>query len=86
MSAYFSRNVLDSHTVRGITVASATCKGSYEQMDEVMAAVAQWVRDNNYQFDGPAFNIYHVSPYETSDAREFITEYTSPFGKNEPAK
>lgn len=68
-------------TLPEVTVASATCKGSYEQMYAVMAAVASWVTDNGYEFDGPAFNIYHVSPHETSDPNEFVTEVCYPVKK-----
>ena len=64
-----------------VLVASATCKGAYDQMDEVMSAVAQWVSDNGYVFSGPAFNIYHVSPYETSDPDEYVTEVCYPVRK-----
>ena len=64
-----------------VTVASATCKGSYEQMGDVMAAVAAWVRDNGYEWNGPAFNIYHVSPHETDDPNEFVTEICYPVRK-----
>lgn len=64
-----------------VTAACATCKGSYDQMGEVMAAVAGWVTDNGYEFDGPAFNIYHVSPHETSDPNEFVTEVCYPVRK-----
>lgn len=68
-------------TLPPVTVASATCKGSYEQLNAVMASVATWARDNGYEFDGPAFNIYHVSPHETSDANEFVTEVCYPVQK-----
>lgn len=68
-------------TLPEVTVASATCKGSYEQMNAIMAAVASWVTDNGYEFDGPAFNIYHVSPHETSDPNEFVTEVCYPVRK-----
>ena len=61
-----------------VTVASAICRGSYDQRRGVMAAVAGWVTDNGYEFDGPAFNIYHVSPHETSDPNEFVTEVCYP--------
>jgi len=64
-----------------VTVASAVCKGSYDQMSDVMTAVVQWVTDNGYAFDGPAFNIYHVSPHETSDPEEFVTEVCYPVRK-----
>ena len=64
-----------------VTVASATCKGSYVQLNEVMAFVAGWVTDNGYEFNGPAFNIYHVSPHETSDPEAFVTEICYPVKK-----
>lgn len=64
-----------------VTVASAVCKGSYDQMGDIMAAVAQWVCGNGYAFDGPAFNIYHVSPYETQNPDEFVTEVCYPVKK-----
>lgn len=69
-------------TLPQVTVASAVCKGSYDQMNHAMAAVAQWVTDNGYAFSGPAFLIYHVSPHETADADEFVTEICYPVQKN----
>lgn len=51
------------------------------QLDAVMAAVASWVTDNGYAFDGPTFNIYHVSPHETDDPDEFVTEVCYPVRK-----
>lgn len=68
-------------TLPEVTVASAVCKGSYSQMDDIMSAVAQWVLNNGYEFNGPAFNIYHVSPHETSDPNEFVTEVCYPVKK-----
>ena len=65
-------------TLPPVTFASATYRGSYELMDEVNAAVATWVRDNGYAFDGPAFFIYHISPHETSNPEEFVTEICYP--------
>ena len=68
-------------TVPAVQVASAVCKGSYDQMGEVNAAVASWVEANGYAFDGPMFNIYHVSPHETNDPNEFVTEVCYPVRK-----
>lgn len=68
-------------TLPPVTVASATCKGPYSQLDAVMTAVASWVTDNGYAFDGPAFNIYYVSPHETDDPDEFVTEVCYPVRK-----
>jgi DNA-binding transcriptional MerR regulator len=64
-----------------VLVASATYKGSYEEMDKVNEAVANWVQDNCYDFDGPAFNIYHVSPHETQNPEEWVTEVCYPVKK-----
>lgn len=69
-------------TLPPVMVASATCKGSYSQLDTVMNAVAAWVTDNGYAFSGPAFNIYYVSPHETDDPNEFVTEVCYPVRKN----
>lgn len=68
-------------TLPEVTAASVTFKGSYEQMGEVNAAVAAWIADNGYAFDGPLFNIYHVSPHETSNPDEFVTEVCCPVRK-----
>lgn len=65
-------------TLEPVTVAAASCKGPYDQLYALMAAVAQWVTDNGYELDGPVFNIYHVSPHETDDPDEFVTEVCYP--------
>ena len=68
-------------TMPKVEVASAVCKGSYDQIGEVNAAVAAWVEANGYAFDGTAFNIYHVSPHETRNPDEFVTEVCYPIKK-----
>ena len=61
-------------TVPAAHIASATFKGPYEQTPEVTQTVAKWVRDNGYEFDGPSFIIYHVSPHEAKNPEEYVTE------------
>lgn len=68
-------------TVPPVQIASATYKGSYEQINEVNEAVANWVRDNNYEFDGVSFCIYHVSPAQTQNPDELVTEVCYPVKK-----
>lgn len=68
-------------TVEPILMASATYKGSYDQVSEVNEVVANWVRDNDYVFDGLSFLIYHVSPYETKNPEEWVTEVCYPVRK-----
>ena len=68
-------------TLPEVTFASATYQGSYSLINEVTAAVVQWIADNGYEYDGPAFFIYHVSPHETSNPEEFVTEICYPVKK-----
>ena len=64
-----------------VTVASATYRGGYQLIGAVSAAVAAWMRDNGYSLCGPAFYIYHVSPHETDNPDEFVTEVCYPVEK-----
>lgn len=68
-------------TVSPILIASSTFKGSYNQITDVNAAVANWVKDNNYEFNGPTFCIYHVGPAQTQNPDEMITEVCFPVKK-----
>jgi effector-binding domain-containing protein len=61
-------------TVPAVEIASATYKGSYEQMPAVNHAVASWVQDNGYEFNDMMFCIYHVSPNQTQNPDEYVTE------------
>ena len=61
-------------TVPAVEFASAVIKGSYEQLTSVNSAVAQWICDNGYEFDGMMFCIYHVSPAQTQNPDEYVTE------------
>ena len=65
-------------TLPAIKVASCVIKGSYAQMGEATAAVASWINENGYQVNGPMFNIYHVSPNETQNPDEYVTELCFP--------
>lgn len=68
-------------TLPAVTAATAVCRDSYEQMDGAMASVAEWVHDNGYAFSGPASLIYHVSPHETDNPDEYVTEICFPVEK-----
>lgn len=61
-------------TVPAVEIASATHKGSYEQLTTVHQAVANRVRDNGYAFGDMMFCIYHASPGETQNPDEYVTE------------
>ena len=61
-------------TLPSVKVASCMVKGGYDQMPEVYGAVISWVNDNGYECAGSMFNIYHVSPHETQDPDDYVTE------------
>lgn len=70
-------------TAPAVEIASATYKGGYEQLTPVNHSVANWVNDNGYEFNGPMFCIYHVSPAQTSDPNELVTEVCYPVKKRQ---
>ena len=68
-------------TAPAVEIASATYKGSYTQLTDVNNSVAEWVNDNGYEFNGPMFCIYHVSPAQTQNPDELVTEVCFPVTK-----
>lgn len=68
-------------TVPAVEIASATYKGSYDQLTQVHQTVAKWVNDNGYEFQSPMFCIYHVSPAQTQNVDELVTEVCYPIKK-----
>lgn len=68
-------------TVEPILMASATYQGNYDQVTRVNEAVAHWIHDNGYEYDGASFCIYHVSPNDVSDPDKMVTEVCFPVKK-----
>lgn len=68
-------------TVEPMEIASAIFKGSYDKFDEVNEAIANWICDNNYEFNGAMFNIYHVGPATEKNPEEWVTEVCYPVKK-----
>lgn len=68
-------------TLPAVTVASCTYKGCYDMIGQVYAAIIEWANGNGYSFTGPMFNIYHVSPRDTADPNEYVTEVCYPVQK-----
>lgn len=59
-------------------IVSCIVKGSYDQFADVNKEIASWVEENNYQFSGPMFNIYYVSPGQTNNEDDYLTEVCYP--------
>ena len=79
--AYPDTEHVKFRTLPAVTYAGCTFKGGYEQINDVIAALTAWVEANGYQYDGPMFDIYHVSPHETDDPSQFVTEVCYPVKK-----
>lgn len=65
-------------TEPAVTAASMIFEGSYEQFSEVYSAIALWVDENGYEFCGAMMDPYHVSPHETQNPMEWVTEVCCP--------
>lgn len=59
-------------------VVSVVFKGSYSQIASVNVAVAEWLEKNKYEIHGQTFTIYHNSPGNCADDKDFITELCFP--------
>ncbi len=67
--------------VEPVQMASATYKGSYDQITRASEAVANWIEANGYDFDGASFCIYHVSPHDAASPEQLVTEVCYPVKK-----
>ena len=65
-------------TLPAVKVASCIIKGNYDQMGEAYATAASWIKANGHKMNGPMFNIYHVSPAQTKNPEEYVTEACFP--------
>lgn len=65
-------------TLPAVKVASCIVKGSYDQMVDAYATVVSWIKENGYNMNGHMFNIYHVSPAQTQNPDEYVTEVCFP--------
>ena len=55
--------------------------GKLTEDTDVYAAVIAWMEANGYEPAESMFNIYHVSPHETQNPDEFVTEICYPVKK-----
>lgn len=67
--------------VAPITVASAILTGSYALLREINESIANWISDNEYEFDGSMFTIYHVGPATEPNPDHWVTEVCYPVKK-----
>ena len=70
-------------TEPAVQVASVTFRGGYEQVSGVYARLAQWAGETGCALRGPMFEIYHVSPHETQNPDEWVTEVCCPIGETD---
>ena len=68
-------------TIPAVRCATVIHRGSYSTINDAYVAVAEWIHENGFRPAGNMFNIYHVSPHETSDSTKFVTEICYPIEK-----
>ena len=68
-------------TLAAVTYAGCAFKGGYGQINDVIGALTAWIEANGYTYDGPMFDIYHVSPRDTQGPSQFVTEVCYPVCK-----
>ena len=83
---YHDKEHVRFKTEPAVCVASAIHYGSYETISDASAAVAAWVEKNGYQMCGVMFNVYHVSPHETQNPDELVTEVCIPVKRRDSAE
>ncbi len=64
-------------------IVSVVFKGSYSQISSINRQVAEWLEKNLYEISGQSFSIYHNSPGNCVNDKEFITELCFPIRKIE---
>lgn len=62
-------------------VVSVIFKGSYQQFPSINKMVAEWLEKNELKINGLKFTIYHNSPGNCTDDKDFITEICFPVQK-----
>ena len=62
------------YTASELDVVSVTFRGDYDQQPQVSRAIANWLETSDFEIDGPMISIFHVTPYETDNSEDWITE------------
>ncbi len=66
-------------TLPAVKAASCIVNGSYDQISDATAAAMSWIHANGYKMsDDAMFCIYHVSPADTRNPEEYVTELCFP--------
>ena len=56
-------------------------KGPYENIGEAYSAIVSWAESSGYRITGPDRELYLVSPADTDDPNQYITEIQFPVKK-----
>lgn len=67
--------------VRAITIASVLHRGSYRNLGEAYAFITNWIKENNYQFVGPAREWYIDGMWNKKSEEDWLTEIQFPVAK-----
>lgn len=56
-------------------------KGQYYEIGNINYHLGKWILQNNYEISGNPFTIYYISPGNSSDTADFLTEMCFPVKK-----
>lgn len=62
-------------------VASYIYQGAYDKLIDINEQLLKWIQENKYEIIGNRMLIYYVSPENTSDREQMITEICYPIKK-----
>ena len=73
---------LDFLLIPKCEAATLAFKGNYNQLGDINAYMAKWVKRNGYRIAGISFVTYYLSPGNEPNPDNFITEVCFPVVKN----
>lgn len=75
-----SKGDIEAKELPGCMVAFVMHKGPYQEMEPAYEAIADFVKENGYEYAGPPREIYFNDPNETPQS-ELLTEIQFPIAK-----
>lgn len=75
---YTSKGNIQFKEIPSSLVAVVAYQGGYEHLEHINQEIATWITKNDYELNGEIMNVYHISPKNTQNNNEFLTEVCFP--------
>lgn len=83
---YTSKGNIQFKEIPSTLVAVVAYQGGYEQLEHINQEIATWILKNDYELNGEIMNVYHISPKNTQNNDNFLTEVCFPVKKRPQSK